>query len=210
MLDWFAANSQMINVVINLAMLVVWVGYLQIFVSSYHRQTRPKLMITRSGVFSVESRCLVCNMSSETTYLMSLLIQLETEDGCKSYPITEIEGFEKSEKPSDDYVQSRQGPLDSGKVRDMGSFKEMIANALGEQNGTDDVDPNDWPPIKSLKVTAIASYSSEDLPVGAARSFEVVRNEKRWEVHPYTSEARQIRSRHERHDLKTLLDDTIR
>jgi hypothetical protein len=209
MMDWFASHSQIINLAINLAMLVAWVGYLQIFVSSYHRQTRPKLMITRSGIYSAESRCLVCNMSTETTYLLSLLIQLETDGHCKRYPITEIEGFEKSDQPRDDYVQSRQGPLDSSKVRDMGSFKEIIANAIGEQKGADEPDANEWPPIKNLKVTVIASYSSEDLPVGATRSFEVVRKQKSWEVHPYTSEATQIRSRRERRGLKTLLEETL-
>ncbi len=124
MLDWVLANSQFVNMAINLAMLFVWVGYLQVFVSSYHRQTRPKIMITRSGVVSVESRCLVCNMSTEATYLMSILIELETHDGSKSYPITEIEGFENSDKPSDDHIQSRQGPLDPGKVRDMAHLRK--------------------------------------------------------------------------------------
>ncbi|MCF4097917.1 hypothetical protein [Maritalea mediterranea] len=209
MLNWIVSHSQIINSMINLAMLVVWVAYLQTFISSYHRQTRSKIMITRNGVYSLKSRCLVCNMSSETIYLLSLLIELDTPDGHKSYPITEIEGFDASQKPSDDDVRSRQGPLESGKVRDMGSFQEMIAHALGEGEGTISADEQHWPPIESLKVRAIASYGSEDLPVGACRSFKVRRKESGWEVHPHTSEARQIRSRRERKELKSLLDNAL-
>ncbi|TDQ63843.1 hypothetical protein ATL17_1851 [Maritalea mobilis] len=207
MLDWIFAHSQFINSAINLAMLLVWIGYLQIFISSYQRQTRSKIMITRSGVDNLQSRCLVCNMSSEAIYLLSLMIELETEDERKSYPITEIEGFEKWEKPSDIDLWTRQGPLDAGKVRDMGSFEEMIIHALGYASDEEAPDEKDWPAIDRVEVKVIASYGSENLPVGAGRRFDVQQTDRGLVLRPHAAEARQIRSRRERKELRTLLED---
>ncbi|AVX05156.1 hypothetical protein [Maritalea myrionectae] len=207
MIEWLFAHSRIINSATNIAMLLIWIGYLQVLVSSYHRQTRSKIMITRSGVDNLQSRCLVCNMSSEPIYLLSLMIELKTPDDLNSYPITEIEGFEKWDNPSDVDLWSRQGPLDPGKVRDMGSFKEMIAHALRYTKDTDMPDEADWPAIESLEIKVIASYGSENLPVGAKRRFDVKSDHQGWVLRPDAAVARQIRARGERKRLGTLLEE---
>ena len=49
MLTWMSENSGALNVVLNAAMLGVWGVYLQIMVTSYRRQRRSSILITRGA-----------------------------------------------------------------------------------------------------------------------------------------------------------------
>jgi hypothetical protein len=79
MLDWISEHHRVLSVLTNIGMLFVWIVYLQLFLSSYKRQTRPKILINVGAGRSIDARCLLSNMSSEAIYVESLIATLETE-----------------------------------------------------------------------------------------------------------------------------------
>ena len=78
MLEWFAANSEMLNLVANWAMVIIWIAYLQIFLRSFRRQTLPKIVINRAAGSSLRASCFVSNMSSDAIYIESVIVKIAT------------------------------------------------------------------------------------------------------------------------------------
>ena len=207
MLNWITSNIQVVSAAINLVMLMVWLAYLHVFLSNFRRNTRSKIMISLSGDCGFKSTCLVTNMSSEAIYIQSIIIDLEAQEGRRSYPITEIESFEKWAEPSDLKIWSRQGPLGAGQARNIGTFEGMLAHAIQEENvSIEAVERQMDGPLAALEIRVIAAYASEDLPVGAVRKFRVLRSERGPQLRAESSIATQIRSRRERRAIKELLN----
>jgi len=96
-LDWISRNSEVLNVILSAGMLVIWMTYLHVFVSSYRRQTRPGILINMGAGEGIESRCLVSNMSSGPIYLLSIALDLEMPEGRLRCPVTELDGMEEWE-----------------------------------------------------------------------------------------------------------------
>ena len=164
-------------------------------------------MISLSGDSGFASTCLVTNMSSEAIYIQSIIIDLEAGEGRRSYPITEIESFEKWAEPSDLKIWSRQGPLGAGQARNIGTFEGMLAHAIQEENvSIEAVERQMDGPLAALEIRVIAAYASEDLPVGAVRKFRVLRGDRGPQLRAESSIATQIRSRRERRAIKELLN----
>ena len=74
MLEWITANADLINVFANLGMLGIWAFYLQMLYSSFSRDRRPRLLITRGMRSDLEARCLVTNMSRDTIFIRSIIV----------------------------------------------------------------------------------------------------------------------------------------
>ena len=211
MLNWIVAHAQIIGAMINLGMLCVWIVYLHVFVSNYRRQLRAKILINLGAGQGLEARCLVSNMSSDAIYLQSIIIDLELPGYRKSRPVTELEGLEEWESPSELNLWTRQGPLTAGQVRDMGSFRGMLAHALGQDPAAPGGADNELcAQIEAFEVTIIAVYGSEDLPVGARRRFQIQQDREGTRLRPQTGEAQQIRSRSERRAMKKRLEEELR
>lgn len=90
MWNWIASNHQVISALANIAMLLVWIAYLQVFVSSYRRQKRSNILINRGAGSGLEARCLISNMSAEAIYIESLIATAETPEERWSCPVTEL------------------------------------------------------------------------------------------------------------------------
>ena len=65
MFEWISDNSETVNAVSSVAMLLVWIAYLQVFLISYRRQVRPKIVINRAAGSALNASCFVGNISSE-------------------------------------------------------------------------------------------------------------------------------------------------
>ncbi len=210
MLDWISRNSEVLNVVLNAGMLAIWMSYLQVFVSSYRRQTRAGILINMGSGQGADSRCLVSNMSTGPVYLQTIVLNLEMPDGKLRCPVTELDGLEEWDTPSEINLWTRQGPLDPGSVRDMGSFRVLIDHALRSQ-------PEEWHQaradaadrLRGFEVLVVAIYGAENLPVGAVRRFTILREDGRMGLRPETAEARQIRSRRERRAIQRALEKEL-
>ena len=91
MLDWIGENHSVVSTLSNVGMLLVWIVYMQLFLSSYKRQTRPKILINVGAGRSIDGRCLLSNMSSEAIYIESLIATMETGEGRWVYPVTDAQ-----------------------------------------------------------------------------------------------------------------------
>ncbi|MBB4003187.1 hypothetical protein [Aurantimonas endophytica] len=209
MIEWIKSNHEMISIAISGAMLIVWIGYLQILVRSYVRQTRPKILINRGGGATLDAPCLVSNMSSDAIYVQSIIVVLETADERRMCPVTELDGIEEWEEPTDLNLRTRQGPLDAGKVRNMGTFRGIIEHALRASSQTPELGTDQWERLKRFDVRVIATYGSEDLPVGANRWFKLSWEGGNATMRPETADTVQIRSHRERRKIAKMLNAEV-
>jgi hypothetical protein len=183
--------------------------YLQVFVRSYVRQTRPKTLINRGGGMTLDALCLVGNMSSDSIYVESIIVTLQTADDDWTCPVTELDGLEEWDEPTDLNLKTRQGTLDPGKVRNMGTFRTIIDHALRASSDDPELGTNRWEKLKRFDVRIIATYGSEDLPIGANRWFNLSWKGGNATMHPQTAGSVQIRSRRERRKIARMLDAEV-
>lgn len=197
MFNWISQNSDTINVVLNVGMLIVWVAYLQLFLRSYRRTTRPKIVINRGGNSSLDSRCLISNMSSDPIYIESIRASIEAGGERWSCSVTSPLMRDNDPMPSDPKLLTHQGPLHGGAYFDIGSFRDLLHRVLDCQPGDlgDRIEELAHPGV--VEVEVIADYGSEDLPVGAQRRFDINR-ENGIRLIPQRTDTRQIRGRFER------------
>jgi len=210
MLNWLSEYSDVVDVALNAAMLLVWIAYLQVFVSSYRRQRQANILISVGGGSGLDARCLVSNLSQGAIYVRSLLLDLTTAEGISSHSVTEIEDLEDWKGPTDLNLWTRQGPLDPGSVRDMGPFRAMLDHAIRAGHAPTEQAAFSAPNmIEEVRVTVIAHYGPEDLLVAAEQSYTLHhRNGSTW-LSPQAVTSRQIRSRGEREQLRARLEQEV-
>ncbi len=196
MWNWIETNHQVISALANIAMLLVWIAYLQVFVSSYRRQKRSNILINRGAGAGLEARCLISNMSAEAIYIESLIASVATAEGRWSCPVTELpEGCS--------HLKTRQGPLKAGQLVDIGSFRSLIEPVLRGGAGRRDADaPDGFESLVAFEIKVIAVHGSEDLLAGATRRFDLIRRQDRLLVRGHEVGTHQIRSRRERENLR--------
>lgn len=207
MLEWITSNHQIIGVLANVSMLLVWIAYLQVFVSSYRRQKRPNVLVNRGAGSALDARCLISNMSAEAIYIESLIATVETADGRWSCPVTDMQEAARTEGHADLGLATRQGPLLPGHFIDIGSFQSLIDPVL--RVGAEPrrgVAPDGLMDLVAFEIKVIVVHGSEDLLAGAVRRFDLVRQQDRLLVRGHEVGTRQIRSRRKR---KKLRDDLI-
>lgn len=210
MINWLNEMSGAANVVLNLAMLLVWIAYLQVFVSSYRRQRRATILINVGGGSGLDARCLVSNMSQGTIYVRSLLLDLTTRDGTSSHSVTEPEGQEDWTGPTDLKLWTRQGPIDPGGIRDMGPFGAMLDHVVRTKHAQNERSVSaDLSAIVQVRVTVVAQYGPEDLMVAAEQTYAVNRLNSSPRLVPQATTSRQIRSRRERARLRERLERMV-
>lgn len=191
MLDWLNEHGSALNVLINFAILVVWLVYLQLFLQSYRRARRPKILISRGIGEGLRSHCLLSNMSAESIYIHSLIATLDFSERRYVASVTDlVEISEESHPTARD--ATIQGPVSVGGFVDVGAFEDILRRAGWSDwrnRGGDGAGST------TLELTVIATYGSEDLIVGAQRLFDIERREGDWVTTPRSPETRQIRSR---------------
>jgi len=199
-------NSQTLTTLANAGMLVVWLLYLQLFLLSFRRQRRCKILITVGGHARPEARCLITNMSAEPVYILAIVAEVSTGEERWSRSITEYELQDEAHPPVDSGQMTRQGPLRTGEFRDIGSFSDLLQRARhahGDWKSSDRVADEHQP--AELTLTVIAAHNSEDVLAGARRCFMLPVEEETAQVRPKTPEAQQIRGRWARRRLKRHL-----
>ncbi len=192
-MQWIADHSQLISALTGVGTLLVWVIYLQVFVSSYRRQLRATLLITRGPGDGLAARCFVTNMSSGPVYVQSILIALETPNGTVVMPATETQDAEQ-QAYSRPLERTRQGPLQPAAIRDIGTFEHLMSPALQEAADRPEA-------VQAVTIVVLGVYGTEDLPIGARRRFVVTPSGSRLRLHGATLGTEQIRKKRERRKL---------
>lgn len=195
--QWIAEHREIITALTSIGTLLVWVVYLQVFVNSYRRQLRATLLITRGAGDGLDARCFLSNMSAGAVYVASVLVTLETQSQTTVRVVTDIRDGD-GRIVEDDGRWTRQGPLGSGERRDLGSFGSLARQALARTSAAGDLSDL---PLRSITLQVIGIYGSEDLPVGARRTFALRKRDGSWRIAGQELNTRQIRGRRDRRKL---------
>lgn len=204
MLDWIADNSESLQVLTALVTAVVWVFYLQLFLTNFVRQRRPHILISLGAGLGMKTRCFVTNLGFEPIYLSDVIVNLVTEDG-ENHRATITDRTELGAKELNDPAEAtNQGPLASGNYIDIGDFGTLVERARNEGFQIDSGEG-----VEAIEITAIAVTASKGAFIAATRTYRVVRDGAVLHLVPLTLTARQLRSwwqrRHIRRELSARL-----
>lgn len=203
MFQWISQNSAFVNAVANIAMLAVWITYLSIFLHSYGRQMKPKIVINQAAGSALSASCFVSNMSSEAVYVETVVATLRWDDHEVRKTVTD---FEVEDPDNNDPQQKTfQGPLGSGDYVSLGTFNELISRVVDDETSL-----NADPDVKdaTIEILVVADHLSDDMVVGAHRTFIARRKDDRWLIKPQNATTHQIRSRREREKLRDVIKQT--
>ena len=197
-MDWWRQNSDVLNLGLNGAMLLVWVLYLQVFLSGFRRQRRAMIVIGMGAGTGLDARCLLSNMSEDSIYVVNLIARVKAgEDGWDASFIDrhDLPGEEADRDPM---RRTRQGPLGAGDYMDSGSFGDLLARAMPPGRDPEAVFAHTE---GVLTVEVVALYAAEDLPVAARRRFRIRPAEDGPRLEPLDLRTGQVRSRRRRRRL---------
>ncbi len=203
MFAWISSNSEVLNVLINAAMLAVWIVYLQIFLMSYLRKLRPKILIGMGPRFDLDARCLISNMSDDAIYVADIVASLSDETGKWSGHVTEVRDLPDETSEQDPKQTTKQGPLLAGEYMDAGSFRGFLERILPRAERETALASCDG---CTLTLTVLAVYTAEDLPIAARRRFSLTSADGNVRVKAREVDTEQIRTRRQRKRLQERLE----
>lgn len=192
-MTWLNDHAQLISALTNIGMLLVWVVYLQVFVSSYRRQLRATVLINRGPGEGLDARCFLCNMSSGPVYVQSVMLTLEMAERSIMQAATDMMG-QPDQTVFKPLERTRQGPLGAGAIRDIGSFGELLKHAATDAG----INTSE---VQRLTIEIVGNYAAEDLPMGAKRSFVISRHKEKIRVRGAELQTEQVRGRGKRRQL---------
>ena len=202
MFAWISSNYQVLNVLINTAMLGVWLVYLQIFLMNYLRKRRPKLLIGMGAGFDFDARCLISNMSDDAVYVADIVASLSDAKGKWKGDVTEVRNLPDEASARDPKQTTKQGPLRAGAYMDAGSFKSFVEQVLPKAERGAALSACDG---CTLELTVLAVYAAEDLPIAARRRFSLTMANGDVRVRAGEIDTEQIRTRRQRKRLQERL-----
>jgi hypothetical protein len=209
--QWISQHSQTLGALVSLGTLIVWVVYLQLFIAGYRRQRRAKILITRGVGDGLDAQCFVCNMSEAVVYIQSMIVTLEMDGGGWVAPVTDLVFLEHDGNRADLELKTRQGPLTTGELRDMGTFHDLISHVAKWKNGAlAELDGDLCRRIRTVEIEVLAVYGSEELLIGARRGFALIREGDALHVRGINVATEQIRRRSERKRLTERMRDIDR
>jgi hypothetical protein len=206
MLSWIQNHSQLLSVGVNAAMVVIWLVYLRLFIQTIRKNERSSILITRGGGQRTSAHCMICNMSAQIIFVMSVTVSIRSENGASTRPITDVRRPSDTGKGGDVREQTHQGPLEPGEMMDLGSFESVIQRAY-DSAGSGSLDLENGQ--HCVDILVMAHYASENLPIAASRSFEIRPDGDDPFIVPTSPRTRQIRSARERKRLWSRLREEL-
>lgn len=164
MLDWLKENSQVINILVNTGMLLVWIFYAQLLLSSYLRQRRPQVLINQTKGNDFDSEIMVSNMSEQSVFIEGVVAVVETSEETFSRQVTDAT-VDDEDEPEQTRRATSQGPLPAGASMRLGTFRRL---ARWITAGSDSIEG--W---GIIEIRLIFRYGSEDHPIGVWRRFRL-------------------------------------
>jgi hypothetical protein len=167
MFESLQQHSDVVQILLNALMLVVWFLYLHLIFMNFIRQRQSVILVTRGAARGPSARCFVTNMATEPVYLLAAFVYLNSESGSYFAPVTERDEvyLEDLNTPSE---ATNQGPLQSGESRDIGDFRTMERRA--RTKATHDTPPEE---TRDFTVVIVAASGHAARLVGAYQSFSV-------------------------------------
>ncbi|GAA4229315.1 hypothetical protein GGQ68_001414 [Sagittula marina] len=167
MWDWVVSNSSGLNTLLNIAMLLVWIGYLQVFLMSFQRANRAMIHIDSAVQDGRDARCIIANMGSEAVYVVG--VQVKLTDGDKTVASLVSDRSEHTLAVDKEFRgQTLQGPLAPGESLDVGSFRNLCSRAayrLGQDLNLDN--------CTKVEITVAIAAQQAHRILGAHKSFSI-------------------------------------
>ena len=89
MLDWIAANADVLGLLVSFCTLLIWAVYAQLLYAGFRRQRRPSLMLNRGHGRGLDALCVGGNMSAEGIFVQYVIAELDTGRGTIRMDITD-------------------------------------------------------------------------------------------------------------------------
>lgn len=198
MLEFIRQNSELMQIGASLTTTLVWLVYLHVLLRGFRDQRRSSVLINRGGGEDLDARCLVSNMGAQPAYLLDVLACIETDDGADVSSVVDRRELRREELERATEMTG-QGPLPSGGYVDIGSFKDIAKRA------DSDIRIEDMPQ-RTVKLIAVAATNQASHIVAAVREFDLVPEGNSISVRPKSLEAKQLRSRRSRKQVRTALE----
>ena len=208
MWNWLSQYTAVLSLGVSIAMLIVWVVYLQLLLNGYRRQRSSSILISRGAGHGIRSRCLITSMSAEPLYITSIIATLETDAKSYEYALTDLRDLPE-DLGSDPRSSMRQGSLSTGDYLDIGHFDDLVSQLVETDPELSDL--SSWTDsVTGLNLTVVALYGPDLLPVGASRRFSFVENgEESLRIRPNSLTTRQLRSRRQGRRLMRKLAEHL-
>jgi len=199
MLQVLSEHIDLLNALLNTAMVVIWVAYLHTFVVGHRRQNRSVIHIDLGAAEGSRSRCLVTNLSSAAIYVQGIAADLVQNGHTSRVAVTERDEIEV--KDGDDPLsRTNRGTLQPGQTVDIGSLDDLIRRArirLDEEWAFRD--------IESVTITVVGISGQAERIVGAAKQFSIDHRARDARFNAQHVLTRQIRPRQTRGEFNRLL-----
>lgn len=189
MWSWLSSNSDAMNVILNAAMLLVWLAYFQLLYVTFRKQNQSNILINRGAGEDLESRCIVANMSAGPIYVQAIKVELRAGERSFSRVVSDTQKLQQGQSARMAVEETAQGPLPQGDLIDIGTYSrlaEMVMETAGE-DGPISIDD-----VEELTVTVFAVYALHNDLVGATRSFRIDRQGSSASLVPTALMARQL------------------
>jgi len=171
---------------------LIWIVYLNVFLSSYRRQRRPSILITSGAGRGMNAHCFVTNLGLEPVFLLDIMFDLTQPDGTRIRAIIPERNEQWASGDEPDSGDARRatnvGPLSSGEEIDIGRFSTMINRACAENPDiTADM------PLASLEITVVVITAARAELCAASRGYRVEETAGNGvRLRPTTIKARQL------------------
>lgn len=168
------------------------------------------LVINHGEGRALNAHCLVTNMSRDPVHIQSVVAKIVAGGEVHMAYITDAEDIRRSGVDTGWQRMTRQGPLQSGVMADMGTFDcivEYARSSAAEQVEASAVDLEHT--AETIEITILGIYGSEDLLIGASRRFDFVRSPSGISIRASEALTRQITRRKERKRLSRELNEQL-
>lgn len=190
MWSWLSSNSEAMNVILNGAMLFVWVAYFQLLYVTFRKQNQSNILINRGAGEDLDSRCIVANMSAGPIYIQAVKMELIVGDRSLSRVVSDTQKLQKGQSARASVETTAQGPVAPGDLLDIGTFAQLAEMVL--ETADHDGHATAVEDVEQLVVTVFAVYAVRNDLVGATRRFRVERRGGVASLVPATVMAKQL------------------
>lgn len=213
--NWLTLNAQAVSSVSSIAMAIIWIVYLQIALTTYVRQRRPRIVLDQAHGHGPRSVFILINLSQEPIHISCILVAFNSGDDEEVFEITDFEHSDvdpdESDRDSRWEESLKHGPLQAGEFLILGGvpvdlLKSRVMSGRDGDNGRDKSLEDRFNEcgsfISNFEIRVIGVFSTEDRPVGASQKYMIELNdENSLRILPASDRTRQLTSRR---DLPTL------
>ena len=211
--QWLTENTSLNSALASFFMLLVWVFYAQLLYIQFRNKNHPHLDIHQAPDMSIESLCLIINMSERLINIVAVISSgfINNIEVC-----TEITDYQKMIKPentdnNENDIRSlmKQGPLSPGEFLVAGKFDKIIRSLAKKLDNYD----NDYtfPFFEKIEIRFVIFYGQQHKLVGAYRTFIIESSDdKEIKVKPFDLHTKQMLSYWQRKKVNSWINRCVK